>query len=170
MALASVLGVTTPAASTCCEIPDPEVAIESADAAFVGIVSALANEDRWATVFVTEIWRGAGLPQVVEVRGTSSASAGSWVDSDRTYRAGATYLFVIDIEGGVLRDSTCTATTPWNAGLDVLRPASAHAPGFAERAVDAADVGELVVQVLAAAVVGLLLFGGVALASRRRAG
>jgi hypothetical protein len=46
--------------------------------------------------------------------------------TDRHWTDGATYLVVPWVDGAVLRDSICTATTEWSDDLAALRPADAR--------------------------------------------
>ncbi|HYI65543.1 MAG TPA: hypothetical protein VEW95_01310 [Candidatus Limnocylindrales bacterium] len=47
-------------------------------------------------------------------------------EDDRTWAVGTTYLVVPHVDGPVLRDHICTATTPWTDDLAILRPADAR--------------------------------------------
>ncbi len=99
--------------------------IRSAPTIFVGTVTDLASNGRVATVRVDDIWRGSTVPSSVEVVGSPDLSAAA-TSVDRTYVAGAQYLFVPDGGGPQsFTDNSCTATQPFTRGLGALRPSSA---------------------------------------------
>lgn len=47
---------------------------------------------------------------------------------DRTYQAGARYLFAVDAVAARLEDTQCTATRPWEDGLAAWRPTDVRRP------------------------------------------
>jgi hypothetical protein len=117
-----------PAAASCAgPVPIPQ-AMQEASAVFVGTVVGLENMRRWATVEISDTWKGP-VEDVVEVRAgpkdpPGPISAASSVD--RYYRRGVEYLFVVyKGRGGVYRDSNCSATTRYKPQLQRFRPASA---------------------------------------------
>jgi hypothetical protein len=152
-----------------CVMPIPiEQAIRDADSVFVGTVTSLANNDRWATVAVEEVWDGPDLPPVVEVRGGPDGNAASSVD--RAFTAKASYLFVVFISDGVLSDNVCSATTEFTRDLIALRPATARQPVTPTPDPDTAvpfDAASLLLPTALIIGAGVLVFGG-ALALRRR--
>ncbi len=174
VALAITAGAATvlvvgggPASASCVMPPSLDDAVATADAAFVGTVTALANEGRWATVAVEEVWSGPSLPAVVEVRG---GPAGGATSVDRQYEPRTRYLFVTSIAEGRLQDSSCSSTTVWTAELASLRPATARPPAGAPPEAHAGagpDAAPVAVAVGLAAVAGVVVFGG-ARALRRR--
>jgi hypothetical protein len=103
-------------------------AIEEASAVFVGTVVGLENMRRWATVEISDTWKGP-VEDVVEVRAgpkdpPGPLSAASSVD--RYYKRGLDYLFVVyQGKGGAYRDSNCSRTTRYKARLQRFRPVSA---------------------------------------------
>ena len=124
-----VLQLPTPPAAASCAGPVPVAqAIEEASAVFVGTVVGLENMRRWATVEISDTWKGP-VEDVVEVRAgpkdpPGPISAASSVD--RYYKRGLDYLFVLyQGRGGVYRDSNCSGTTRFKPRLQRFRPASA---------------------------------------------
>ena len=119
-----------PVAADCQPAGPIEQSLPDAPVAFVGVVTAL--EGPVATMAVREIWAG-DVPDTVEVRGLSDDVGGvdpgfgaGFSEDDRRWNPGATYLVVPWVDGAVLRDSICTATTEWHPGLEALRPADAR--------------------------------------------
>ncbi len=172
VAVGLFLGSSQPAFATFCLWPELDDALPEADAAFVGTVVAVANQQRWATVTVEEIWSGPDLPATVEVRGSGSDNPRVWSDLDRAYRVNGTYLFVVDLEGGRLRDHACSATTEWpNDQAIRFRPRAPRSPTEIGSADASAATGDPLTALPVLAVsgfAGLLVFGGV-VAIRRRA-
>ena len=123
----SVPLIATTAAAKCAAPPPMPRAIEDAFAVFVGTVTRLENMRRWATVEVSDVWKGP-VAGVVEVRAgpkdpPGPISAASSVD--RRYKRGIDYLFVVSRPGARFRDSSCSATTRYRPRLDRFRPVSA---------------------------------------------
>jgi hypothetical protein len=126
----SWLGLAPPAAADCEPAGPVADALRTAPVAFVGTVVAVDGPA--ARFAVAEVWAGE-VGAEVEVRGLSERSIGRSVDGpqgftedDRHWTAGATYLVVPWVEGSVLRDSICTATTEWSDDLTALQPADAR--------------------------------------------
>lgn len=141
----------------------------AADAVFVGTVTGLTNGDRWATVKVEEIWQGPDQPAEVVVRGSPEDAATS---VDRTYTAGARYIFAVTLEAGALLDNACSGTTPADSvDLAAMRPAEVRRPGAGAPASNGMpiDLGEMAGPLAVAAIVGGLLAVTVLLARRREA-
>jgi hypothetical protein len=115
------------AAASCALAPSVSAALQQADTVFVGTVSSTENRDRTATFLVSEIWRGPNVTPLVKVHGGPDDRAVT-TSVDRTYQEGTRYLVVARRVGGVLVDTACSATQPWNAGLAALRPPDAHPP------------------------------------------
>jgi hypothetical protein len=154
------VGLAAPTVASCAVIPEPAQAVREAELAFVGRVVGLANQDRWATVAVEEVWVGPDLSTTVEVRGGSEGNTASSVD--RSFAAGTRYLFTVTQSEGRLHDSSCSGTTVWAPDLARLRPADARPPiGASLDPPPAEDVDPLTVLVplLAAAGVGGIVFG-----------
>lgn len=133
VAVAAVVAIALPgpASASCAQPPPLRVALEDAPVAFVGTVVATTNDERWATVEVSEVWAGeAG--EVVEVRGGPEDPPGPMgvaSSVDRSFRDGETYLFLPSGgEGGVFQDDACSSTTRYTEQVDDLRPAAAEAP------------------------------------------
>ena len=122
-----------------CEPAGPlDQVLPAAQVAFVGTV--VATQGPVASFAVREVWAGE-IGASVEVRGLSDDVAGpdagfgaGFTEDDRQWTEGATYLVVPFIDGDVLRDHICTATTEWSPELDDLRPADARTLAPAEGA------------------------------------
>lgn len=109
-------------------------AIAESSVVFAGTVIDTSSEGRWATVEVSDVWKG-DVAAEVEVRGgpedpPGPISASSSVE--RTYRRGETYLFLPYAGSGeVFSDNSCSRTSVYREGLARLRPPGAHAPAGA---------------------------------------
>jgi hypothetical protein len=110
--------LAAPAVADCAPSAPLEEVLPTAEVAFVGEVVEL--DGPIARFTVAEIWAGE-VAASVEVRGLGDGDGFS--EDDRHWTAGVTYLVVPYVEGGVLRDSLCTATTEWRDALAELRPA-----------------------------------------------
>ena len=125
------LATASPASADCDPAGPVERVLPKADVAFVGSVTA--TDGSVARFAVAEVWAG-DLPDVVEIRGLNDGLAGRGgaagpapiVEDDRLWTVGQTYLVLPVVEGAVLRDQACTATTEWSAELAGLRPADAR--------------------------------------------
>ena len=150
--LALWLLVPAPAAASCA-MPIPiEEAIRTAQIVITGTVTSTENMDRWATVEVHEIWKGPDLPATVRILGGPGAGAASSID--RSFKAGARYLFVVSMdEQGQLHDNSCSATTEMGAGENQLRPADYRTPA----PVDASGTGTDLTGVVGAGAVALIV-------------
>jgi hypothetical protein len=73
-----------------------------------------------ATFLVEEVWVGQLPAESVRVRGLSVDE--TFGEDDRGWRRGARYLVVPIVDGNVLRDSICSATTEWRPELAAFRP------------------------------------------------
>lgn len=115
-------GASAAAAAAACLPPaDLGVAIASGEVVLVGVVDAVENNGRWATVRVEERWHGAeAVGGTVRVRG--GPEPGTATSSDRTFAAGVRYLFVAGAGNGFLVDNLCTVTQPWSPDLAQYRP------------------------------------------------
>jgi hypothetical protein len=126
-----VAAAAAPAQALCAAPPPMRVALRNAPVAFVGTVVETTNDDRWATVEVTEVWEGHADARV-EVRGGPADPAGPMQVSssvERTYEEGTTYLFVPDSgTGDVFTESSCSPTRELNDRLERLRPEGAGVP------------------------------------------
>jgi hypothetical protein len=151
-----------------CTMPPPIAeAVKTADIVFVGTVAATTNRSSWASVEVTEVWRGPDQPRAVVVRGGPPGNAATSVD--RAFETGVTYLFFpyVDSEQG-LADNSCTSTTPWTEELAALRPADARPPIGAEAEAGGFDPAGVLVPLGVAVIVGGALFlAGLAARGRR---
>jgi len=151
-----------------CVLPPPIAeAVKTADIVFVGRVAQTTNRNSWASVEVTEVWRGPDQPRAVVVRGGPAGNAATSVD--RTYEPGVTYLFFpyADAEPG-LADNSCTSTTPWTEAMVALRPTDVRQPIGADPEAGGFDPGGLLLPIGVAVIVGGALFlGGLAARGRR---
>ena len=163
--LALWLLVPAPVAASCA-MPIPiEEAIRAGQVVITGTVTATENMGRWATVEVHEIWKGPDLPATVAVLGGPGPGTASSID--RSFNAGARYLFVLAMdEQGQLHDNSCSATAEMAAGENQLRPKDFRTPVAAETTDTGPDLGGVigagaVALVVAAAllVVGLMARG-----------
>jgi hypothetical protein len=155
-----LLGSVAPAAASCVMPPPIEEAVQNADLAFVGTVTGLANDGRWATVAVAEVWIGPDLPPIVEVRG--GPDPGTFSSVDRAFVARTTYLFLPSISEGAIHDSSCSSTTEWTADLARLRPATARPPVGAvpePGATDPFDPASLLMPIALIVGAGVVVFG-----------
>ena len=150
--LALWLLVPAPAAASCA-MPIPiEQAIRDSPVVITGTVTSTENDGRWATVQVHEIWKGPDLPATVVILGGPEPGGASSID--RSFTAGARYLFVVTIdERGQLHDNACSATTEMAAGENKLRPAEFRTPAPAE----ATDAGADLTGVVGAGAVALVV-------------
>lgn len=142
-----------PAAASCAPPQPMEQAIADARQVFVGTVEALADEDHRATVRVEEVWKGPDVPPVTEVHGSPGGPGGLQARSsvDRTYAAGARYLFVLYDDSAPYEDNICTRTSEWSEDFAQYRPADWRhpvsapangAPGEGEMGVTSTTGGE----------------------------
>jgi hypothetical protein len=155
-----------PVAADCQPAGPVQEALPAAPIAFVG--TATSVEGPVATFAVREVWAGE-VPDTVEVRGLADdvgVDAGfgaGFSEDDRQWAEGETYLVVPFVDGAVLRDSICTATTEWSAELQALRPTNARI-ATAEEAGGAIVPTELIV----IGAVMLVIAGASVIAFRRR--
>jgi hypothetical protein len=156
--LAACLVAVAPAAADCQLAGPIEEELPAAPIAFVGTVTEVIGS--MARFEVHEVWSGA-VANGVEVHGLTSGVEFS--EDDRRWEEGTRYLVVPFIEGQVLRDSICTATTGWRAELEALRPATARVIGG-----EPADDVPVPPALLLAGAVILVLAAASAFAFRRR--
>ena len=142
-----------------CQPAEPiREAIPRAEVVFVGTAAEVVGS--MARFEVHEVWAGTVGP-AVEVHGLTSGVEFS--EDDRPWEAGTRYLVVPIVEGPVLRDSICTATTEWSADLEALRPANARTVSGEE-----AGGATLPAELILFATVVLVVAGASVLAFRRR--
>jgi hypothetical protein len=129
--------VATAAIVTCLALPAPALAdcqpagplaqeLAQAPIAFVGTVMETGPAARAgnARIQVEDVWVG-NLRETVTVYGLSGEQVG---EDDRTWQIGARYLVLPIVDGNVLRDSICSATTEWRPELAALRPTGVSSP------------------------------------------
>lgn len=114
------------AEASCIRPPDVEADRESSDMVFVGLVTDLTNENRWAMFRIEEVWKGDPGGDRVEVRAGPEGGQVA-TSNDRTYVAGERYLVFAKAlarpGGGVdYVDSACSATRPYESSLERFRP------------------------------------------------
>jgi hypothetical protein len=169
------LALAGPVAADCEPAGPLEAVLPDAPVVFVGTVSTVDGGS--ARFAVEEVWAGAVGPDV-DVHGLGWAPVPpdlggqgrapveravpgmAFVEDDRVWEVGRRYLVIPSVEGDILRDHQCTATTEWRPELAELRPADAVLSP------DEPDGGIPVPLIVAAAAV-LVLAAGSALAFRR---
>ena len=156
--LAVCLVAVMPVAADCDPAGPVEEALVDAPVAFVGTAVEVVRS--MARFEVHEVWAGAAATGV-EVHGLTSGV--EFGEDDRRWEAGTRYLVIPYVEGQVLRDSICTATTEWAPALERLRPDDA-------RIVVAEEAGSPVAPpaVALAALIIVVVAGASAIAFRRR--
>ena len=174
LAVLGLLGMPATALASCREPPPIEEAMKSAEIVFVGTVTSTSNRDSWASVEIEEIWRGPDQPASVLVKGGPGGNSATSVD--RTFQAGAKYLFfpLVNPDGEplagqalALTDNSCTSTTVWSEDLLALRPSDARPPLGATEGESGFDFGAIVAPLGVALVVAAALLV-VGLAARGR--
>jgi hypothetical protein len=116
-----VLALSAAPATADCQMAGPiEEELAAAEVVFVGTATEVIRS--MARFEVHEVWAGP-VGESVEVHGLTSGVEFS--EDDRHWEAGTRYLVVPFVEGGVLRDSICSATVEWTDELGGLRPADA---------------------------------------------
>lgn len=169
LAIALYAASAQPVRATFCAFPDIAEAVVSGESVFVGTVTAVRNNHRWALVRVEEIWSGPDLPDTIEVRGSEIVDPNAWTDIDRTFLAGRRYLFDPEVQAGVLRDHGCTATSLWVDELLRFRPAAVRSPAGVDVATaEAVDPLGVVGPPAVAGGAGLALLGLVVVGRHRR--
>jgi len=161
LAIALLALNAAPAAADCQMAGPIEEELAVAEVAFVGTATEVIGS--MARFEVHEVWAGpVGNP--VEVHGLTSGVEFS--EDDRHWEAGMRYLVVPHVEGQVLRDSICSATTEWAEELGDLRPADAVAVGSEGTA--ATESAGVPTALIAAIGVFVVVAGVSVLAFRRR--
>ncbi|MCI0584391.1 MAG: hypothetical protein L0227_16140 [Chloroflexi bacterium] len=159
------------AAASCIPPVPGETPWAAADVVLLGTVTATANNNRWATVHVEEVWAGPDQPVEVVVRGGPEGDVATSVD--RTYMVGSRYVFGVSVVDGELQDSACSGTTlAADIDLDAMRPADVRPPlggGTETVAADGLDLGAIGGPLAIVAVIGGLILATVLLARRREA-
>ena len=109
------------------------------------------------------MWKGAPLSDRVTVKGgPDDESARSSVD--RSFRAGARYLFVPERAGGQFRDTSCSATVEYSGALAQFVPDTVTLP----RRSSTGSSGLARQAAIALAVVLIVLILSLAFSRRRR--
>lgn len=129
--LALMVAGASSARASCAPPPPMPAAIDDAAEVFVGTVQDTTNSDRWATVEVSEVWKGdvAALVEVQAGPKDPPGPMGVASSVDRTFDEGKTYLFVPHGGSGTeFKDSSCSRTTVYREALDRFRPPSPSHP------------------------------------------
>lgn len=145
-AILAWLALPAPALADCQPAGPLAQEVSEAPVVFVGRVMEIGPAARAgnARFQVDDVWVGQ-LRETVTVYGLSGEQFG---EDDRTWQVGARYLVVPIVDGNVLRDSICSATTEWQPELAAIRPVSR--PG-------AAGLSEIVPLLVPVAVAALAL-------------
>jgi len=152
--------IAWPVAADCDPAGPPAEVLPTAEVAFVGRV--LSVDGPSARFAVSEVWAGH-VGSSAEVRGIVDHPGGAIGEDDRQWVNAETYLVIPFVDGPVLRDHVCTATTVWTDELAALRPADAReiVPEAPEE--EMVSIGLIILVVALMGTVGLSL-----LAFRRR--
>jgi hypothetical protein len=151
-----------------CPPPPPiEKAVAAADLVFVGLVTSTTNDDRAASVLVSEVWQG-DVDEIVSING--ARDPGTSAEDDRTFSVGTTYLFFPAVVDGQLVDNVCSSTIPWGDKVASLRPAVTHLPRAASAPAPGplAFLGTFAEPLWTAAIIGGGAYGFALLVARRR--
>lgn len=158
------------ALADCAEPPPVDIAVRDGENVFVGTVTALTAQDRWAKVQVEEIWKGQDTGPIVEVRGGESPGAVSTID--RFFRLGQRYVFVVGFGDTVFNDNGCSSTREWRDEYLEVRPAGWFGPRGADGSSAPTEPASLdlgfLVPLGAVAFFAIALVGGASFISRRR--
>jgi hypothetical protein len=121
-AIVAWLALPAPALADCQPGGPLAQEVSEAQVVFVGRVMEIGPAARAgnARFQVEDVWVGQ-LRETVTVYGLSGEQFG---EDDRTWQLGARYLVVPIVDGNILRDSICSATTEWQPQLAALRPTS----------------------------------------------
>lgn len=166
--LVATLATATPVVADCDLVGTPAEVLATAEVAFVGTVVEV--DGSFARFDVLEDWTDA-VGDAVEVVGLAhmfprGGDPGAMAEDDRTWVAGATYLVIPFVDGGLLRDHICTATTEWTDALAALRPRRVEAVVGGAAPADARSA--LPLPVLLIGVAAVAVAGASVLAFRRR--
>lgn len=154
----------------CAPEADIGARIDQAPTAFTGIVRAVGNQGRTATVEVIRVWKGAVLPRRVQVTGTIATQAKVVTALDRLYARDSAYLF-LPTAGTSPRfaENRCSATRTLDprisAALAERVPEGGSAPVGKGVPLPTAGLGPFVPLMVAVPV--LVVLGGLLLAARR---
>lgn len=123
-ALTATFALPATSAADCMTPPSPADALKQAGVVFVGTVITVGDQGYTAKFSVEEIWKGPNLAEETTVYGGSVQ-----LEDSRSWMVGQRYLVFpsVDPDGNLL-DSLCSATAPYQAAFDALRPANARPP------------------------------------------
>lgn len=131
LAVAALLTMPIGAARAACPAgQDLTAALSEATTVFVGEVLTVADHGRTATMHVVAIWKGADLPEQLELFGTADPTAPVHQDDGR-YTVGATYLVVPENTRQPFLATKCSATRRHAANGTVIPVAYQEAVGAA---------------------------------------
>ncbi len=172
LALAMAAARPPSAMALSCIAPPPiGEAVATAEIAFVGTVTAVANDGKLASVAVESIWAGPDMPGTIQLGSGRPANDPEAV-WDRTYTAGTRYLFFPYVEEGKLVDGPCSFTQEWQADFEKVRPSTAREPmpTTPEPEDPLAALGGLVLPAIGVGILAVVVIGGAMIVSRRQAG
>jgi hypothetical protein len=128
---AGVIASASGTAGASCFVRDQlKHVLANAPVAFVGTVTATANDNRTARVHVESVWNGPRLPRVVEVQGSPATRTDVFTSVDRRFRVHQRYLFV-PLEAQSARtfsDNACSSTIEYSAAIGRYAPKKPRAP------------------------------------------
>jgi len=150
--------------------PDPgiEARLVEAPTVFTGIVRALGNQDRTATIDIIRVWKGGPLPKRVRVTGTIATQSKVVTVLDRLYSRDSTYLF-LPTTGTSPRfvENRCSSTRILTSELAAKAPLDGGSVPVGEGVgLPRAGIGKFVP--LMVALPALLVVGGLLAAARRQ--
>lgn len=123
-ALAATFARPAMSAAICATPPSPADALKQAGVVFVGTVTTVGDQGYTAKFSVEEIWKGPNLAEETTVYGGSVG-----LEDSRSWTVGQRYLVFPSVDpAGNLLDSLCSATAPYQAAFDALRPSNARPP------------------------------------------
>ncbi len=148
----------------CASLPSLEVALEDASGAFIGDVTEARFDSDQATIRVLWIWKGRDLPAEIVVQTPSGVTSSG--DSAYRFRAGATYIVMMQDTVAPLTIDECSGTRMYRADGEAIPPdlqvaagaSIGHRPGGSGAAAssDATDTSVLPLVGLVAGLAGLV--------------
>ncbi|CAA9271404.1 MAG: hypothetical protein AVDCRST_MAG76-3442 [uncultured Acidimicrobiales bacterium] len=145
-----------------------DAAIGQSPTVFTGTVRALGNKGRTATIEVIRVWKGAPLPERVEVQGTIATQSKVVTALDRLYARDRTYLFLPTSGASPrFRENRCSATRQLTAELAAKAPGDGGAaPQGQGVPLPGADLGRFAPLMVGAPALAVL--AGLLVAARRK--
>src|ERR1700730_14047415 len=116
-----------PAGASCATAGPIAQRLQAATVVFVGRVVTTTNQGRTARVRVEQGRKAAPVSDLLTgKRGSDGTGVASSVD--RSFNAGARYLFVPTRDGGQFRDNACSATVEYSGALAPFAPDTVTLP------------------------------------------